>query len=238
MTKQQQQFLQQLLSGQGQNAQNATGQLLEGGNEEQFQKGIIDPAMRTYEQQMLPAIQQRFGDANAGSSSALNQALVSSAGDLSNTLAGQRINYDQMKGNQQMGALQQMMSLLGQRQFEPIVQGPQKGLLGDIIGTTGQVAGTLGAAGIMASSSTVKENIRDYDKGLETVRNMDVKQYDYIIPVPGAQHDRVGLIAEEMPKEIQASVDGIRGVDLYGLVSILVNCVKQLDAKINALEAR
>jgi hypothetical protein len=239
MTKQQQQFLNSLFNNQSGNAQQTFGKFLEGGSaDDQFQKGVIDPTMRTYENQVLPAIEQRFGDVNAGSSSALNQALVSSSQDLANVLGGQRIGYQNMQNTQQLGALGQLLSLLTQKQFEPIVQGPQRGLLGDLIGAAGQTAGALGGAAIMKSSRKVKSNIRDYGKGLETVRDMEVKQYDYTIEVPGKRKDRVGLIAEEMPNEIQADVEGIKGVDLYGLVSILVNCVKQLDAKVQALEAK
>lgn len=233
MTPEQKDFLTSLLTGIGPLAQQAYPGLLEGYSEETFQKGVVDPAMKTYSQQILPSIDQRFTDANAGSSSALNQALVQSSEDLSNVLAGQRINYQQMMSQQQLSALSQILSLLGQRSFDPIVQGPTRGLASDLISAGGQV----GAAALMSSSIHVKENIRDYDKGLSEIEKMKVKQYDYTIPVEGSQTDRVGLIAEEMPKEIQAEVNGVRAVDLYGLVSILINAVKELNAKIKLLEA-
>jgi hypothetical protein len=233
MTPEQMKFLNSLITGLGPQAQQAFSGLLQGYDEDIFQKGVVDPSMRTYQQQILPAIEQRFTDANAGSSSALNQALSTSAGDLTNILAGQRIGLQQSMGNQQLGALGQIMSLLGQRSFDPIVQGPKAGLLKDIVGA----GASIGSAALM-SSREVKENIVDYDKGLETVRNLKVKQYDYTVPVEGRQKERIGLIAEEVPREISAELNGIKAVDLYGIVSLLINSVKQLDANVKALEEK
>lgn len=222
-------------------AGNAYKQLLEGngaGFEDQFQQGVVDPAMKTYSQDILPAIEQRFTDANAGSSSALNQALSKSSEDLTSMLGGQRIQYQQgqqqLQQQGQLGALGQIMQMLNARKFDPIVQGPQGGMLKDLIGA----AGNIGAGFAMKSSIYIKDNIRDYPLGLETVRFMDAKRYDYTIDVPGRRTDRVGFIAEEMPKELQADADGVTGIDVYGLVATLLNAVKQLDARLNALEAR
>lgn len=146
MTPEQSNFLKSLITGLGPQAQQAFGGLLKGYDENEFQKGVVDPAMKTYNQSILPAIEQRFTDANAGNSSALNQALLSSSEDLSNTLAGQRINYQQMLGGQQTNVLGQIMQLLNARQFDPIVQGPKEGLLKDII----QGGAKIGAASMGA----------------------------------------------------------------------------------------
>ncbi len=238
MTPEAERFLNSLITGLGPQAQEAFKPLLGGFSEETFQKGVVDPTMRSYNQQVLPAIEQRFTDANAGNSSALNQALVSSSQDLANVLGGQRINYQQMANQTSLGALQQILGLLGQKSFEPIVQGPQSGWLQDTVRGLGQAgAGFAGGYGMSLSSKTIKKNIRSYEKGLDMVRDLSVKQYDYTIPVTGTPTDRIGLIAEEIPEEIQAEIDGIKAVDLYGLVSILVNCVQQLDQRVKELEA-
>lgn len=208
------------------------GNLLQPYSEEFFQQSVVDPSMRQYEQQMLPAIQQRFVDANAGSSSALNQALTSSAQDLSNVLAGQRINLQSSMANQNLGALGQIMQMFSQRQFDPIVQGPTSGLLKDLVAAGGQIGGAY-----MMSSQEVKENLKNYSRGLDIVRELNPKQYDYKVPVEGPQKGRVGFIAEEMPKELLGEKDGIKAVDLYGLVTVLVNAVKQLDAELRELKA-
>lgn len=208
------------------------------GFEDQFQQGVVEPALQTYQQDILPALEQRYSDIGAGSSSALNQALTRSSEDLTSLLASQRIGYQgqqqQLRQNAQNSALQAILGLMGQKSFQPIVQGPSEGLIKPLIGAGAQ----LGAAGIMASSKMVKENVRDYDKSLEVLDDIHVKQYDYTIHVPGKQKDRVGLIAEDLPHEITAEVDGVLGVDLYGLVSLLVNCVKDLRANVAQLEAK
>lgn len=151
MTKEQTNFLNSLIANLGPQAQGAFPGLLEGFNEETFQKGVVDPAMRTYQRDILPSIEQRFTDENAGMSSALNQALASSAEDLSNVLAGQRVGYEQFKTGNQQNALAQILSLLGQKQYAPIVQGPQTGLLQDIVSGASEGAGKVGANALLSA---------------------------------------------------------------------------------------
>jgi Chaperone of endosialidase len=123
--------------------------------------------------------------------------------------------------------------------------GQTSGIGGQVIGgglaALGSFAGSEAGAAALAglfSSREVKDNIREYDKGLNVIRDLEVKQYDYTIPVDGRQTDRVGLIAENVPEEIQAVVNNIRAVDVYGLVAILINSIKELDAKVKMLEAK
>ena len=168
---------------------------------EAFQQSVVNPLMQNYQQQVLPAIQQRFVDANAGSSSALNQALASSANDLVTQLgsfylpfrqsqqqtqlsaaqglaglaqpqlgyAGLQNSIYQNAQGQRMGALSGLNGLAGQRTFSPMIHENQ-GILGPLIGAAGQA----GAAGILAASSEkVKENVRDYEKGLDVINKLE-----------------------------------------------------------------
>ena len=96
--------------------------------------------MLTYERSVLPGIQQRFGDANAGSSSALNQALGQSAADVSTMIGSQAGQFFQGQQGNQLNAMQILNQLLGQRSFDPIIQ-QRQGLLGPAIGAAGQAAG-------------------------------------------------------------------------------------------------
>ncbi len=144
MTPEQQQLMGQGIQGLGPQVNQAFAQGIGPYDPSQFQdlfqQAFIDPAMQVYEQQALPAIQQRFVDVGAGSSSALNQALGQSAADLSTMLGTQMGQfYQQQQGNQQ-NMLQMLMGTLGQRAFDPIIQ-QQQGLAGPLIGAAGQIGG-------------------------------------------------------------------------------------------------
>jgi hypothetical protein len=195
-----------------------------------FQKAVVDPTMQVYNRQIVPGIQQRFVDANAGSSSALNQALGQSAADLSTSLGSQYLNFFNQQQSNTLNALNGITGIGGQRTFEPLVS-QSEGILGPLIGAGGKMA----AAGIM-SSEKVKQNIRDYDKGLDLLCKFKVKHYDYIEKV-GGEKNKVGLIAESLPSELRTVVHGVEAVDVYGLVGVLINSVKELSEKVEMLEA-
>lgn len=196
-----------------------------------FDQTYVQPALQAMEQQIAPAIQQRFADAGAGSSSALNQALSQAASDLSTSMGSQFGQFQQNQQMQQLQALQGFAPLLTNQSFSPLIQ-QQSGILGPLV----QAGGQIGAAAAM-SSKEVKENIREYGKGMEDLAALDVKQYDYIEDVGGAK-DKVGLIAEEVPKELTAEKDGILHVDLYGLMGLMINAIQELNEKIVQLEGK
>lgn len=224
-----------MLGGLGPQAGGAYSQFLQpqsqGDLQSAFQQGVVDPSLQQFTQQVIPGIQQRFVDANASSSSALNQALSSSAENLQTSLGGQYLNFMQGQQGNTLNALGQLGGLTGQRTFEPMVQ-QQGGILGPLIAALGQLGG-----GMMLSSEEVKENIREYPKGLEILKELDVKMFDYIESV-GGQKNRVGVIAEEVPEELQGSIHGVKAVDIYGLVGVLINSVKQLSDRLETLEAK
>lgn len=222
-----------MLGGVGGQAGQAYQQFLQPYSPEQYQdvfnKAVVDPTMKQYNQQVVPAIQQRFVDANAGASSALNQALGKSAEDLGTMLGSQYLNFFNQQQANTLSALSGLGGLAGQQTFTPLVSQNQ-GILGPLI----QAGGNIGAAAAM-SSEKVKENIRPYEKGLDVIKDLEVKIYDYIADVGGAK-DKVGVIAEKVPKEIQGEIQGIKAVDLYGLVGLLINSVKELNERIVQLE--
>jgi hypothetical protein len=138
LTPEQQQFLSDALGGTG-TVGEAFGQFLQPQNYEQmFQESIVEPTTRAYEQRVVPGIQQRFVDANAASSSALNQALSQGASDLSSQLGGQYMNFLQGQQQNTLGALGQLGGLAGRQTFQPYQQG---GLLGSLLGGLGQLGG-------------------------------------------------------------------------------------------------
>jgi len=110
-----------------------------------FQQSFIDPAMMNFEQQVIPSIQESFGAANAGSSSALNQALAQSGRDLSTMLGTQMGQFAQGQQSNALNALQSINQSVGQRAFDPIITQKQ-GWLNPLIGAAGTAAGTMGHA--------------------------------------------------------------------------------------------
>lgn len=197
-----------------------------------FQKSVVDPTMQVYQQQVLPGIQQRFIDANASSSSALNQALGQSAADLGTMLGGQYMNFFNNQQANRLNALGMLGGLATQQTFTPLIH-QKEGILGPLI----QAGGNAASAAIMASSEKVKENIRDYTKGLDIVKNLEVKMYDYIESL-GSGKNKVGLIAEKVPEEIQGEIEGIKAVDLYGLIGLLINSVKELNQQVEHIKEK
>ena len=233
LTQEQRNLLQQILSQVGDDATSLIGQLLQPQGEatqEVFQQTYVEPAMQALNQQIAPAIQQRFADANASSSSALNQALAQAASQMSTNIGSQ---YGQFLQGQQGMGLSALLPLITNQTFTPIIQ-QRQGLASPLIGAAGQI----GAASMMPaplSTREAKENIRDYKKALAQIRDMSVKQYDYKKEF-GGQKDRVGLIAEDLPEELTVKKDGLLHVDLYGLLGLAINGIKMLEARVAELE--
>ena len=144
LTKDQSRFLSSVLSpGTASKAKRNYQQFLESGidygiedmlaaDPEAFKKGVVDPMMQQYNQQVLPATQQRFVDANAGSSSALNQALASGANDLTVQMGQMYLpflqNKEEMRADlykqqnaNRLTALSGLNSLAGQQTFTPLI---------------------------------------------------------------------------------------------------------------------
>lgn len=88
--------------------------------------------MQAFNRQVLPSIQQQFVDANAGSSSALNQALAEAATDVTTNLGSQFGQFFQNQQQNKLGALGQLGGLAGQRTFEPTTETTQ-GWLGPLL---------------------------------------------------------------------------------------------------------
>lgn len=223
-------------------------------------------ALHQFQTRIAPSVSQQFGGSELGGSSAMRQALAAAGVDLQRSITSDYANMrhgiasgtmNQANQNTLSGlnARLQANQLTMGNPITPINQGPvnaynQKqggtsGIGGQLIGGglgalgayAGSEAGAASLAALFASSKDIKENIEPYDKGLEIVRQLEVMNYDYMIPIEGRQQNRVGLIAENVPEELQGMIGDIKAVDVYGLVSLLVNCVKQLDQKVKLLEA-
>lgn len=88
--------------------------------QELFQKTYVDPAMLAYSQDIIPAIQERFGGDTAASS-ALNQTLAKSAENLGTMLSGQMGQFAQNQQNFQASILQNLLTQAMSPQFENVM---------------------------------------------------------------------------------------------------------------------
>lgn len=111
-----------------------------GDYQELFEKSYVNPAMQTFNRQVLPSIQQQFVDAGAGSSSALNQALAEAATDVTTNLGSQFGNFFQQQQQNKLGALGQLGGLAGQKTLEPTTEEIQ-GWLGPVLDAVIKAAG-------------------------------------------------------------------------------------------------
>lgn len=235
LTPEQKKFLSGILGPAAGQASQAYSQFLQPYNPEQFQdfyqKSFIDPAQQVLERQLIPQIKENFLGLDESGSSALNRALAQSATDLSTSL-GQGIlgQYNQYQANR-LSALSGLGGLAGAQTFQPLIS-QQQGILGPLIGA----GATLGGAALL-SSIAYKENIRPLQKGLESLKKMKAYQYDYK-PEYSDIKDAVGVLVEDAPQELIREHEGKKGVDIYGLVSMLVDCINELNAKVERLEER
>lgn len=196
-----------------------------------YQKSFIDPAQQALQRQIIPGIKENFLGLDESGSSALNRALAQSATDVSTSLgSGILGQYNQYQANR-LSALSGLGGLAGSQTFQPLIN-QQQGILGPLIGA----AGTIGGAALM-SSIEYKENIRPLEIGLEALKKMKAYRYDYK-PEICDKKDAVGVLVEDSPKELVVEHEGMKGVDVYGLVSLLVDCVNELHAKVEALQAK
>ncbi len=130
-----------LTSGQG-----AYGDLFAGFNQQEFDKGVTEPALKNYKERILPVIQEKFISGNqVGGSGAQNEALKSGV-DLQSQLAQlmYQAQQDQRKQSQQ-NKLAASQLALGTKTFEnyqtPEKTGAVEALLQGAIPSLGTSAG-------------------------------------------------------------------------------------------------
>jgi len=140
--------------------EQTTGQLLGGAQEQlpqifQYLQQILSqspemmqqfqaPAMRQFEEEIIPTIAERFSKVNAQKSSAFGQQLGKAGAGLAENLAAQRAGLGQ-------NAISQLQQLLGQgmqpqfeTMFRPGTSGSLAQLLGPLLGGIGGGAAQLG----------------------------------------------------------------------------------------------
>lgn len=97
------------------------------------------PAMRQFQQEIIPTIAERFSQLGAQKSSAFGQQLGKAGASLAENLAAQKAGLSS-------GAISQLAGLLGygmQPSFESIYRPPTQGLLGGLAGSSGGALSSL-----------------------------------------------------------------------------------------------
>ena len=94
----------------------------------------------------------------------------------------------------------------------------------------------------IASDERLKENITDTEHGLDTVLSLEAKEFDWI-EKNGGKHD-IGFIAQQVQEVLPVlvkEVEGLNGEDAHltvnytQLIPVLVNAIKELNAKVEEL---
>lgn len=116
--------------------------------ENAYQKGVVNPAMRNWNQNIAPGVMERFGD--QGNSSALNNSMSAAGRDLQENLSNQAspFMYEAMLQNQQ-NRLQGVNTAMNTQAFSPYVQQGVPGPFQGVMEGAGNAAGQAGMSSLM-----------------------------------------------------------------------------------------
>lgn len=84
-----------------------------------FQAQVADPAIKQFQEQILPAINEQFIGQGAASSSGLNRAVTQAGSDLQGQLAASLAGFQQQGQQNQLNLL---LAALGKQAVQPLVQ--------------------------------------------------------------------------------------------------------------------
>lgn len=118
---------------------------------EQYQQQFVNPAMQTFTQDIIPAIQQKYANVGATRSSALNQSLAQAGENLGTQLSSQLAGLLDAAKQRQLAAapalaqvssmpFSQALSLLSPAMAQsqtPIISQGKQGILGSALGAIG-----------------------------------------------------------------------------------------------------
>jgi hypothetical protein len=97
------------------------------------------------------------------------------------------------------------------------------------------------------SERRLKKNIEDYRPGLDVIRKLKPRRFQYngVSPTVDDGKTQIGLVADEveelMPELIrthEGAPEGFKGIEATPVLYALVNAVRELAAKVEALEGR
>lgn len=114
-------------------------------NMEEFQKGVSQPALKQFEEQIMPQLQEKFIGRNQALSSGFQNAATKAGADLQSQLAS--LLY-QAQQSQKQNRLSGLGSALGTRTIENVIRGGTEGLIPGMAKGFAQGAGNAAGAAI------------------------------------------------------------------------------------------
>jgi hypothetical protein len=181
---------------------------------------------------------------SAGGSGAYNTALGQNAGVTHNGANGVFIGYDSRPGN--TGGSHEIV--IGTNSATG--KGSSTGFI--YPSTGGVYQGNNSSAWSTTSDERLKKNIVDNTEGLDKINAIQVRNFEYrtveevtelaatdVIEISGTQ---LGVIAQELetvcPNAVKTESTGVKSVNTDALFWHMLNAIKELSAKNDALEAR
>lgn len=127
-------------------------------NEEAFQKGVADPALKNFRENILPQIQEKYIAGNQVLGSGMRRGQQKAAADVQS-------NIDQMKyqamQDQKKDRMAMMQNLLGQRTFENTYQPGTEGLVQGAVKGVAEGVGSAAGGGIPGMfNSAAKKSVQ------------------------------------------------------------------------------
>lgn len=138
LTPEQQQYLQKAAEFYQQMLQGMSPEEME----QTFQRSYVEPATKAYQENIVPQLQQRFLGGDESGSSALNQALASSAQDLASSLGSQYAGFQQQQTQNRFGAAQGLMGA-GQTNVQQPYITPRLSTIDQVLQTIGQAGSSI-----------------------------------------------------------------------------------------------
>jgi hypothetical protein len=154
-----------------------------------------------------------------------------------NQLAGTNLQASALASNVLGQQLNFTTSGLGVSPFENIVTPGTQGAAPQILGIGGGIA-----LGGLLSDERLKNETGDVETGLNEVLKMNGKKWNWKKELNvNSEEEWEGFMAQDIekliPNAVKENSEGIKIVNIYALIPTLVNSIKELNKKIEKLEA-
>lgn len=123
-------------------------------NEQQFQEGVTQPALKNFQENILPQLMEKFNSQNALQSGAFQKAKLKAGTDLQSDLA--KLMY-QAQNQTAQNRLTGLQTGLGKTNIENIIQKPQTNDLNAILEGYGSNSGEVANKGLGELSKALKD---------------------------------------------------------------------------------